>query len=103
MEYKLRLDTDELQKLTKNIDDTSSEIINVIGNFDRINNNLTNGWKDETGNEFTNTFGLYIKDLKQIGTFYSDLTTRIKKYTNNYETTDLDLAKKLREEVDKDE
>lgn len=103
MEYSLRLNTDELQKLTKNIDDTSSEIINVISNFERINNNLSNGWKDETGKEFVNTFGLYIKDLKQIQTFYSDLTTRIKKYANNYETTDLDLSKKVREGVDKNE
>ena len=103
MEYKLRLNTDELQKLTKNIDDTSSEIINVIGNFERLNNNLTNGWKDETGKEFSDNFGLYIRDLKQIVTFYSDIITRIKKYTNEYETTDMDLSKKLRDEVDKDE
>ena len=95
MEYQLRLKTDELKMVTNKIDKTSADINDVIRNLETINNSISSSWNDENSKLFMDNFGAYIRDLYGITRFYNDITTRVNKLVENYETTDLELSKKV--------
>jgi uncharacterized protein YukE len=102
-DFMLRLNTDELLNITKKMDQTNIEIASTINNIVRINNNLSYIWKDETSKDFVNNFGSYINDLKGVIDSNKELLGKINKFAVTYEITDIDLAKKLRSEVNADE
>lgn len=101
MEYQLRVGTDELKMVTSRINKTTDEIVGVIKNLESINNNISNSWNDENSRMFSENFGAYIRDLYGLTNFYNDITTRINKVADNYETTDLDYSKKVALETEK--
>jgi len=93
--YMLRLNTDELQTVSNKIEKTSKEIDNVLNKMISINNNVISGWNDDNAKEFTDNFGRYLNEVKGIVNFYNEINSNIKKYANQYESTDLDMSKKV--------
>jgi uncharacterized protein YukE len=99
MGYKVTVDTDYILGISKNINDTSSEISNSINSLQKICDDLGSNLSDRNMQNFKNNFSTYLASLKDIIPFYTEVSSTINDLVKEYDNTDNNNAGELRKSI----
>ncbi len=82
----LNVDTTELSKYANYLIDSETKLNDCLDNLDLMMSTITNGWKDDDGIKFKDSFTKFIAEARKI----SDETGKLGKFakgeSGNYET-----------------
>lgn len=98
-DYQVIIDTDYLLDLSKNINNTSNDIANSINELQKICNDLGNNESDKNMKNFKIGFSSYLISLKELTSFYSNMTSTINELVKEYNEIDDSDASELKRNI----